>query len=71
MISESILKCPSCGAQQKEEMPENTCQFSYRCNACKHVIKTTKGNVVSIVVTVTTHVHKHNLLALLAVVLTN
>jgi len=43
MITESILTCPLCGAKSKQQMPENTCQFSYRCEQCKEVIKTPKG----------------------------
>ena len=43
MIIDSVLTCPECGKTQQEDMPENTCQFSYRCNACKEVIKTNKG----------------------------
>jgi len=43
MISDSLLTCPNCGNKQPEEMPENTCQYSYRCSSCDEVIKTPKG----------------------------
>jgi len=43
MILESILTCPKCNFKVKVEMPENTCQFSYRCPSCESVIKTQKG----------------------------
>ncbi|HID81058.1 MAG TPA: hypothetical protein EYH06_11395 [Chromatiales bacterium] len=44
MILNSIITCPECGFKKEEEMPENTCQFSYRCTNCKTVIKTKKGD---------------------------
>ena len=43
MILESILTCPNCCFEFKQEMPENTCQYSYRCPSCESVIKTPKG----------------------------
>jgi len=43
MITKSILTCPKCGFQKKEEMPTNTCQYRYRCPACGEDIKTIKG----------------------------
>jgi len=43
MIIESILTCPNCGNKVKDEMLENTCQFSYQCKSCDTRIKTIKG----------------------------
>lgn len=44
MILESVLTCPECGFKKEEEMPENACQFFYKCTNCKTVIKAKKGD---------------------------
>jgi hypothetical protein len=44
MIYESVITCPECGFQKKEEMPENTCQYYYRCTNCKTRLKTKEGD---------------------------
>lgn len=43
MILDSVLTCPNCNHKVKEEMPENTCQYSYRCSSCETVVKTKEG----------------------------
>jgi len=35
MRIKSIIKCPKCGFEKKEEMPTNACLFFYECTNCK------------------------------------
>jgi hypothetical protein len=39
----SIIKCPECGYEKEEVMPEDSCQFFYECTNCKKVLKPKKG----------------------------
>jgi hypothetical protein len=32
---ESVITCPLCGTQARENMPENACQHFYRCTGCR------------------------------------
>lgn len=41
---QSIIKCPECGAQAKETMPENQCVVSYQCSKCKAVLRPKDGD---------------------------
>ncbi|MFV1883040.1 MAG: GDCCVxC domain-containing (seleno)protein [Balneola sp.] len=41
---ESILTCPECGHQSKEEMPTDSCQFFWECPNCTTVLKPLKGD---------------------------
>lgn len=44
IILESIITCPYCGYSKKETMPEDFCQFFYRCSNCNNLIKPKKGD---------------------------
>jgi hypothetical protein len=39
----SVVTCP-CGHQQEEQMPEESCQILYRCEACGAVLKPAPGD---------------------------
>ncbi|WP_346856884.1 GDCCVxC domain-containing (seleno)protein [uncultured Draconibacterium sp.] len=39
IITKSIITCPKCGFQKEETMPEDSCQFLYKCEKCKTVLK--------------------------------
>ncbi|WP_081483384.1 GDCCVxC domain-containing (seleno)protein [Gillisia marina] len=43
-ILESIITCPHCGSEKKEEMPTNACQFFYECKSCKQILKPKEGD---------------------------
>ncbi|WP_241242145.1 GDCCVxC domain-containing (seleno)protein [Thalassotalea sp. G2M2-11] len=38
-ISESVITCPACGAEKKETMPKNACQYFYECTSCRKLLK--------------------------------
>jgi len=40
----SIIKCPKCGYEKDETMPENSCQYFYECTKCKKVLKPKEGD---------------------------
>ena len=40
----SIITCPECGFQKKEQMPEDACAFFYECNKCHAILKPKKGD---------------------------
>ncbi|WP_328598613.1 GDCCVxC domain-containing (seleno)protein [Erysipelothrix anatis] len=44
MIMESTLTCPYCGIKSTEIMPEDMCQFFYKCSQCETVIKAQPGD---------------------------
>lgn len=41
---ESIITCPECGHQEKETMPEDACQFFYKCKNCGTILRPKKGD---------------------------
>ena len=44
VILESVLTCPSCGHEQQEIMPTDTCQYFYECTHCKTLLKPKAGD---------------------------
>ena len=44
MILTATITCPLCGFQKKEEMPENTCVYFYRCSHCHQQFKAKKDD---------------------------
>jgi DNA-directed RNA polymerase subunit RPC12/RpoP len=36
----SLITCPDCGFQKEGIMPEDNCQFFYKCTDCKNHFKT-------------------------------
>jgi len=35
----STIKCPGCGHRESEIMPEDACQYFYKCKGCGAVLK--------------------------------
>ncbi|MFN7181710.1 MAG: GDCCVxC domain-containing (seleno)protein [Planctomycetota bacterium] len=44
MILKSVIKCPECDFEKEETMPLDSCQFFYKCNNCKVILKLKKGD---------------------------
>ncbi|MBT4260814.1 MAG: hypothetical protein HOD90_13020 [Nitrospina sp.] len=40
----STIKCPKCGLEKNEEMPQDSCQFFYECDGCKGILKPKHGD---------------------------
>lgn len=43
-ILKSEITCPNCGHKKVEDMPTNACQFFYKCEHCKTVLKPNEGD---------------------------
>ena len=39
----STIECPACGHRETEIMPEDACQYFYKCRGCGVVMKPIKG----------------------------
>lgn len=39
ITTKSVLTCPKCGHQKKEEMPLDACLYFYECENCMTVLK--------------------------------
>ncbi|WP_373524537.1 GDCCVxC domain-containing (seleno)protein [Aquiflexum sp.] len=39
IILNSVITCPNCGFQKREEMPVDACRFFYECENCHTVLK--------------------------------
>ena len=40
----STITCPACGHREREIMPEDACQYFYKCKGCRVVLKPRKGD---------------------------
>ena len=40
----SVIKCPHCGHEAREQMPTNACQYYYDCRACGELLKPNPGD---------------------------
>ena len=40
----SVITCPQCGHEAREEMPANACQFFYDCSACGELLRPNDGD---------------------------
>lgn len=40
----SIIICPACGFRKEKNMPEDSCQFFYKCENCKIILIPQKGD---------------------------
>lgn len=43
-ITKSIITCPHCGHGKEEEMPKDACQYFYKCDQCKIILKPKSGD---------------------------
>jgi hypothetical protein len=41
---ESLLTCPECGHAEREAMPIDACQFFYKCERCKAMLRPKAGD---------------------------
>ena len=44
MIADSVITCPKCGHQSREQMPVDACQFFYDCKGCGARLKPLSGH---------------------------
>ena len=40
----STITCPICGYHKVEQMPTDACQFFYKCENCKKLLKPKEGD---------------------------
>ena len=43
-VTDATITCPSCGTSRRETMPENACQYFYRCSGCSEMLKPKPGD---------------------------
>jgi hypothetical protein len=41
---ESVITCPLCGHQAREQMPTDACQFFYVCTGCDERLRPAPGD---------------------------
>jgi hypothetical protein len=39
IILKSVITCPVCGHKKEETMPTDACQYFYKCEECKTILK--------------------------------
>jgi len=44
----STINCPACGHREHEIMPEDACQYFYKCKGCGVVLKPRKGGLLRV-----------------------
>ncbi len=44
VILESKIKCPNCGFEKNEIMPENACEHFYLCSGCGKILTPLEGD---------------------------
>ncbi len=44
IVLKSIITCPVCGYKKEETMPVDACQYFYKCEKCKSVLKPLPGD---------------------------
>ncbi len=40
----SVLTCPECGHEEREEMPADSCIFFYECKGCETLLRPSAGD---------------------------
>ena len=40
----SVLRCPSCGGESEETIPEDACLFFYECPHCQALLRPLAGD---------------------------
>ncbi|MEO6781558.1 MAG: GDCCVxC domain-containing (seleno)protein [Bradyrhizobium sp.] len=40
----STIRCPRCGGEREERMPNDACQFFYQCTYCGEVLRPIAGD---------------------------
>ncbi len=41
---DAVLTCPKCNKKQVVKMPEDACQYFYKCTFCNELIKPKEGD---------------------------
>ena len=44
IINKSVITCPNCGFSKEETMPEDACQYFYKCESCQTSLKPKAGD---------------------------
>lgn len=44
VILQSTFTCPECGYKKEETMPTDACQYFYKCENCKNLVKPKQGD---------------------------
>jgi hypothetical protein len=44
VVLASVLTCPHCGHAKREDMPVDACQFFYKCENCKTLLRPKPGD---------------------------
>jgi hypothetical protein len=44
LILSSTIKCPTCGFEKSETMPEDACVHFYECTNCHQMLKPRRGD---------------------------
>jgi hypothetical protein len=44
LVLQSVITCPLCETRATETMPENACQYFYRCQGCGETLKPLAGD---------------------------
>ncbi|HXS55951.1 MAG TPA: GDCCVxC domain-containing (seleno)protein [Hanamia sp.] len=44
ILLNSTITCPYCGYSKEETMPVDSCQYFYRCEKCKNLLKPREGD---------------------------
>jgi hypothetical protein len=44
VVTDATITCPCCGTSRRETMPENACQYFYRCTGCGEKLKPEPGD---------------------------
>ena len=42
--TESVIRCPACGAETREVMPTDACQYFYDCTGCGALLRPKSGD---------------------------
>lgn len=43
-VEHSVITCPRCGYQAREQMPVNACQYYYECGGCGELLRPKTGH---------------------------
>jgi hypothetical protein len=44
VVTEARITCPLCGVEARKVMPENACQYFYRCTGCGEQLRPAPGD---------------------------
>ncbi|MEX2496371.1 MAG: GDCCVxC domain-containing (seleno)protein [Woeseia sp.] len=44
VVEHSVITCPLCEHEAREQMPSNACQYYYECGGCGELLRPTAGD---------------------------